>query len=290
MFSEHMKLKILTALLMVVSANATHHEMKANVWEAQCELATQLRKTPGQAKAKLINLIESLKNLNMMKLKLQVYAAANPRSEYKDAAAVLAAQANKLLTANLNIAAGTIDTALRATAITADIAAALATPITTIASAAGRSNYCLNSKAGSGAANNGRNEIGPVGCRELELDTLENTNGMDAEAINGEGFPKHPAVSGTDRQGQASQCGTLTSTANPTNAAGIKIAGGADIFKMGYGTISVVADDQPNTPDLTNLKQAGSYGTVNIFKRAHKVSLELRQIRQPKKRKKEKIY
>nr|APD75593.1 variant surface glycoprotein 1125.5524 [Trypanosoma brucei] len=290
MFNKHMISQILTALLIVESVDATHHAMKANIWEAQCELATQLRKTPGQVKNKLGSLIEFLKTINMIKLQLQVYAAANSRSEYKDAAAVLAAHAEKLRVEALSGADSTIDTAVRATAITADLAAALAAPIMTIASACGSSNYYLNSKAGSGAANNGRNEIGPVGCRELELDTLENTNGMDAEAINGEGFPKHPAVSGTDRQGQASQCGTLTSTANPTNAAGIKIAGGADIFKMGYGTISVVADDQPNTPDLTNLKQAGSYGTVNIFKRAHKVSLELRQIRQPKKRKKEKIY
>nr|AGH60412.1 variant surface glycoprotein 1483 [Trypanosoma brucei] len=282
MFVKHMKLQILTALLIVVSANATHHAMKANVWKAQCELATQLRKTPGQAKAKLNHLIESLKNLNMMKLKLQVYAAANPRSEYKDAAAVLAAQAEKPRAAALSGAEYAIDTGLRATAITADLAAALATPIMTIASAGGRSNYCLNSKGANKDTGSGKPEIAAAGCKELELDTLVTTDGMDAAAISAEGFPMHTAVTGAAGKGEASQCGMFTTTSNPTSSEGIKIGAGSDKFKMGYGTITVAADDKPNAPDLTKLNQGGDYGTLDIFKRAHKVSLELRQTPSPK--------
>nr|AGH60414.1 variant surface glycoprotein 1485 [Trypanosoma brucei] len=282
MCNKHVIPQILAALLIVESVHATHHAMKANVWEAQCGLASQLRKTPGQAKAKLGNLIQSLKNLNMMKLKLQVYAAANPNTEHKDAAAVLAAQAEKLRAATLSAADSTIDTALRATAITADLAAGLVTPIMTIASAAGRSNYCLNSKAGNKATGDGRGQIAEAGCKELELDTLVTADGIASEAINANSFPGHPAVTGTQGQGEASRCGMFTTTSDPTSSKGIKIGAARETFKMGYGTITVAADDQPNAPDLAKLKTGDSYGNLDIFKRAHKVVLELRQIATPK--------
>nr|APD74070.1 variant surface glycoprotein 1125.2593 [Trypanosoma brucei] len=223
----------------------------------------------------------------MIKLQLQVYAAGYPTSEYADAAEVLAAQAEKPRAAALSGAEYAIDTGLRATAITADLAAALATPIMTIASAGGRSNYCLNSKGGNKDTGSGKPEIAAAGCKELELDTLVTTDGMASAAIDADGFPGHPAVTGTQARGQASQCGMFTTTEGVTTNPGINIGSG-DTFKMGYGTITVAADDQPNAPNLAKLKTGNSYGQLNIFKRAHKVGLELRQIANPKESKKSK--
>nr|AGH60805.1 variant surface glycoprotein 1899 [Trypanosoma brucei] len=256
MFNKLMVSQLLTTLLIIGAVDGANHAMKANIWEAQCELATQLRKTPGQTKNKLGNLIEFLKTLNMIKLQLQVYAAAYPTSEYSDGAEVLAAQAAKLSEEAIGTANSAIDTTLSVTAITADLAVALTIPIMTIASSGGNSNYCLNSKVDKNSGN-GEVEIDYAYCKALELDTLQNTDGMDPDAINREDFPKHPAATGSNGQGQASQCGMFTTTVGVTNNPGIKIGGG-DTFTMGYGTITMAADDQPNTPDLTNLKQAGS--------------------------------
>ncbi|RHW67350.1 Trypanosome variant surface glycoprotein (A-type) [Trypanosoma brucei equiperdum] len=221
---------------------ATHEALKETHWGPVCELAGELNKLPGAARAKLKALRNAEKAARVTALQLSVYAAMQKNNKSVAAIGALAAAVENQ--AGATRAALDVKTSefIRATATTSHFAGAVGEAINFLDKIAGPDGtyYCLGTADASAA---GRNQIAAKGCVVSSWKYDEQDTKLKEKTYDATSFPKLTEISASSAKGTAgSKCGLfqfgadqntpIISGTTPNMAAGLIQATNSDAMTI----------------------------------------------------------
>nr|AGH61240.1 variant surface glycoprotein 786 [Trypanosoma brucei] len=272
-----LQLTVLKVLLIVLIVEATHFGVKYELWQPDCELTAELRKTAGVAKMKVNSDLNSFKTLELTKMKLLTFAAKFPESKEALTLRALEAAVNTDLRALRDNIANGIDRAVRATAYASEAAGALFSGIQTLHDATDGTTYCLSA---SGQGSNGNAAMASQGCKPLALPELLTEDSYNTDVISDKGFPKISALTTAQGQGKSGECGLFqAATGAEASNTGVQFSGGSKI-NLGLGAIVASAAQQPTRPELSNFSGTARAQADTLYGKTHASITALQQLAQ----------
>ncbi|RHW72258.1 Trypanosome variant surface glycoprotein (A-type) [Trypanosoma brucei equiperdum] len=273
-YRKLLQLTFVKVLLVVLIAEATHFGVKYDLWQPECKLTKELRKTTGLAADKLNADLNSFKTLKLTQLKLLSFAA---KFQYTKEAIALRA-IGSAITADLRALRTNLEDAvpkaMRATAYAAEAASALYSGIQTLHDAHDADNYCLSATAN---AAGGNAAMAAQGCIPLDLPAALTSEPYATGVISGKGFPKISELTGSAGQGKSSECGLFENAAGDRNGnPGVQFSAGSKI-NLGLGAIVATQARQPTRPDLTDFSGSARQQATTLYGKAHASITALQQ-------------
>nr|ABQ52438.1 variant surface glycoprotein [Trypanosoma brucei] len=236
----HFAIFLLSPLYATVMA--THEALKETHWGPVCELAGELNKLPGAARAKLKALRSAEQAARVTALQLNVYAAMQKNNKSAAAIGALAAAVGAQAKAARAALDAKTSEFVRATATTSHFAGAVGEAINFLDKIAGTGGtfYCLGN-TNAGAA--GNSQINAQGCVPTSWQYAEEDTKLKDRTYDGTSFPKLKDISGTSAKGgTASKCGLfqfgadqndpIITASRPTLAAGLMQPTATDTISM----------------------------------------------------------
>ncbi|RHW67403.1 Trypanosome variant surface glycoprotein (A-type) [Trypanosoma brucei equiperdum] len=243
---------------------ATHEALKETHWGPVCELAGELNKLPGAARAKLKALRNAEKAARVTALQLSVYAAMQKNNKSVAAIGALAAAVENQ--AGATRAALDVKTSefIRATATTSHFAGAVGEAINFLDKIAGPDGtyYCLGTADASAA---GRNQIAAKGCVVSSWKYDEQDTKLKEKTYDATSFPKLTEISASSAKGTAgSKCGLFQFGADQNTPI---ISGTTP--NMAAGLIQATNSDAMTIAPIKDLTADDNTGGQNRLKAVH---------------------